>query len=495
MCKKVSVSAPILYDSRGNVLEIKASPRLPVPVSKSPGWNRQVRARYDAAQTTNDNRRHWAMADYLSADAAASPEVRRILRSRVRYEVANNSYAKGIVLTLANDAIGTGPRLQMLTPHEDLNREVELDFSMWSNAVRLPEKLRTMRMARCQDGEAFAVMAYNPRVMHEVKLDIMLIEAEQITSNNYFFSDDNEVDGITFDFFGNPDSYRVLKQHPGSSNINYDSSAVTIPAEDMLHIFRTDRPGQHRGVPELTPALPLFSQLRRFTQAVLTTAESVANFTGILYTDAPANGEADDVDPMAMIELERNMLMTMPGGWKMGQLDPKQPSTTYAEYVDKLIDECVRCILMPSNIAKGNSSGYNYASGRLDHQTYFKAIRVDQAFFASVILDRILASWLREYFLINPPLGITTRYPLPLHAWFFDGSSHVDPQKEARAQEIRLKNNTTTLAQEYALQGRDWETEIRQRAREKKLMLELGLTNEDIQTLTNKNGKGEPDGA
>lgn len=29
------------------------------------------------------------------------------------YEIANNSYARGISLTLANDIVGTGPRLQM----------------------------------------------------------------------------------------------------------------------------------------------------------------------------------------------------------------------------------------------------------------------------------------------------------------------------------------------------------------------------------------------
>lgn len=78
-----------------------------------PGRN-WLRARYDAAVTTHENRRHWASADGLSADAANSPEVRRTLRNRARYEVANNSYARGIVLTLANDLIGTGPRLQML---------------------------------------------------------------------------------------------------------------------------------------------------------------------------------------------------------------------------------------------------------------------------------------------------------------------------------------------------------------------------------------------
>lgn len=55
---------------------------------------RFIRARYDAATSTENNRRHWANADALSADAAASPEVRRTLRNRARYEVANNSYAR-----------------------------------------------------------------------------------------------------------------------------------------------------------------------------------------------------------------------------------------------------------------------------------------------------------------------------------------------------------------------------------------------------------------
>jgi hypothetical protein len=31
---------------------------------------RVVRGRYDAAQTTSDNERHWANADFLAADAA-----------------------------------------------------------------------------------------------------------------------------------------------------------------------------------------------------------------------------------------------------------------------------------------------------------------------------------------------------------------------------------------------------------------------------------------
>lgn len=62
---------------------------------------RFLRAKYDSALTTDNNRRHWSNADGLSASAANGPEVRRILRNRARYEVANNSYARGIILTLA----------------------------------------------------------------------------------------------------------------------------------------------------------------------------------------------------------------------------------------------------------------------------------------------------------------------------------------------------------------------------------------------------------
>jgi len=442
-----------------------------------------IRARFDSAETTADNRRHWMNADAFSADAATNIQVRRTLRNRARYEVANNSYARGMVLTLANDTIGTGPRLQMLTRKNSLNREIEQEFGLWADEVSLPEKLRTMRMARCQDGEAFAILVNNPFLDHPVKLDLRLIEADQVTSPYGYLIENQEVDGIILDSHGNPETYQVLRNHPGGMVWYLVNQFLRIPASHMIHVFRQDRPGQHRGIPEITPALPLFAQLRRFTLAVLAAAEAAADFAGILYTDAPANGEADSVEPMDLIELERNMLLTMPGGWKMSQVEPMQPATTYAEFKKEILNEIARCLNMPFNVAAGNSSGYNYASGRLDHQVYYKSIRVDQDFMAAKVLDRILAAWLWEYALVRqgyPRYGLPNSTEcgtghLPQHQWFWDGQEHVDPAKEANAQATRLKNYTTTLAQEFAKQGKDWESELRQRAREKDLMEQLGL--------------------
>jgi lambda family phage portal protein len=452
----------------------------------------KLQARYDAAQTTAENIKHWAMADALSADSAATAEVRKKLRERSRYEVANNSYAKGIVLTLANDCIGTGPRLQLLTNNAGMNRRVETAFSEWSKAISLPEKLRTMRMAKSTDGEVFAVLTDNPGIDSPVMLDVQLIEAERVASPVMsLLPTTSEVDGIHLDAWGNPHLYTILRQHPGdlaSWNLQYDH----VPAAAVVHWFRTDRPGQHRGIPEITPALPLFAQLRRYTLAVIAAAETAADFAAVLFTDSPANGEAQPLDPMDVVELEKRMATVLPDGWRLGQIEAQQPATGYAEFKREILNEIARCLNLPYNIAACNSSGYNYASGRLDHQTYYKSIRVEQAHLAEAVLDRIFTAWINEAMLTRELSLLRTMRNVP-HQWFFDGTEHVDPAKEANAQATRLTSNTTTLAAEYARQGKDWEVELRQRAKEKKLMIELELTEESRPAIEEDNEENDTD--
>lgn len=442
-----------------------------------------VRGKYDAAQTTHENRRHWANADHLSADASASAEVRRVLRSRARYEIANNSYAKGIVLTLANYVVGTGPRLQMLTDDPEANRLIEKEFSLWAKAIGLAHKLRTMRIAQCEAGEVFGLLATNPRVAAPVQLDLRLIEADRVCAPTLTALRGPEtVDGVLFDEFGNPVAYTVLRRHPGDaaslrgSGLDFD----VLPIESIIHLFRAERPGQNRGVPEVTSSLSLFAMLRRYTLAVLGSAEQAALPSGVIYTDAPADAEAAQVEPMDTVDMDRGTWLTMPYGWKVGQLKAEQPTTVYSDFKHEVINEIARCLNMPFNIAAGNSSGYNYASGRLDHQAFFKAIRIDQAYLADVVLDRVLNAWLNEAVLIEGylPQSARTLDANLAHQWFWDGLEHVDPQKEATAQATRLTSHTTTLAAEFAKAGLDWESELRQRAREMALMRELGLTPE-----------------
>ena len=113
--------------------------------------------------------------------------------------------------------MGTGPRLQLLSEDNETNRVVEQAFAEWALAVDLAAKLRTMRMAKSTDGEAFAVLVNSPTLDHPVKLDLRPIEADRVMSPPKWFGSRDIVDGIEFDVFGNPTVYHVMKGHPGDT--------------------------------------------------------------------------------------------------------------------------------------------------------------------------------------------------------------------------------------------------------------------------------------
>jgi len=436
--------------------------------SKALAQQQFMRARFDVLQRTAENRKHWANADNLSPTAAVTPEKRRELRNCSRYEVANNSYARGIVLTLENDTVGDGPRLQMLTDDAELNKRIETAWTAWADAAELAAKLRTIVGARVGDGEAFGVITTNMAIASAVKVDLKLIEADMISAGFWSFVD--PADGIEYDEFGNPARYRLLREHPGDLAVLNPFEGTWLPARYVLHWYRSDRAGQKRGIPELLPALPLFAQLRRYTLAVLGAAETAADLAVLLKTTMP-NIEAETVQYGTEMDFEPRTATFLPAGWEAFQPKAEQPPTTYAEFKREILNEIARCLNMPYNIAACDSSDYNYASGRLDHQTYWRSLQVDQGAAERRVLDPMFAEWLIEYAAWQ---GIPTPVA-PVHQWFWPGREHVDPEKEANAQDTRLKNLSTNYATEYAKQGRDWETEFRQIAKERELMAELDI--------------------
>ena len=434
--------------------------------------------RFDAL-TNVDLLNHWKWVDNRSIDASLDPYTRQQLRNRARYEVANNSYAFGVALAISNAVVGSGPRLQImdgLGDKRELIKRAEWDFSAWQDVVNLAEKMRSMRFARFQDGETFAVLHTNPRLNNPVKLDVMPIDAERV-SGQYLNMDPLNIDGIQLDDDGNVLSYRILTRHPGDIVNGWSQMVVDsqiYPASQVIHWYRRTTTEQHRGAPELTAALNLFALLRRYTLAVVTAAETAADFAAIMYTDTPGDYNTK-TEPFETFDIERGLMMTAPEGWKVGQLKSEQPTTTYKDFKREILGEIGRSLQIPVNIISGDSSSYNYASGRLDHQEYQKAIRVDQTQASNVVMKPIFDAWWREYAILN---GLPRVAPTVMFYW--DGFEHVDPLKEANAQAVRLAAHTTNLSIEYGKQGRDWEDELIQIARERDKMAELHLTVEDV---------------
>lgn len=433
------------------------------------GQTGELRAAYDSAQTTDANQHYWKNADLLSADSANSPEIRKTLRSRSRYECLEaNSFAKGIVNTLANDTVGRGPKLQLQLQSEELNTQIETSFQTWAKRIKLAKKLRTARKSKFIDGEVFIRLVTNRKLPGPIQLDIEVIEADRVCNPMGIVNEEIEVDGILFDADGNPSAYRVLKSHPGGNSFSMLETEL-VPANQMIHLFREDRPGQHRGIPECTTALPLFILFRDYTLAVVQNARTVARHTMMLKTTSGAvfdEGETFDstVDPFDTVDIDYDMMTSLPHGWEPFQLRADQPTTTYEMFRRAIWGEIARTANMPYNIAAGDSSKHNYASGRLDIQPYDYAIDVERSDWEIDCIDRLLEAWFDEASLVGIlPNGIGSHEELP-HEWFWPSRGHADPSKEANGQATRLRSGTTNRRRELKKEGIDIDSHDRESA-------------------------------
>lgn len=453
-----------------------------------------VRARYDSAQTTSGNTNHWAAADSLDADSANSKAVRQKLTQRSRYEVNNNGHAKGIVLTHANYVVGRGPTLRMQTGSANFNRMVEAAWRAWSQRVRLAHKLRTAVKAKVTDGEAFLLMVTNKQNGDMVSLDLRSIETEHVTSNLSDMPTPNKIDGIEFDDAGNPAVYEIMEHHPGSGWAYLDEKPKRWPAKYVLHLFREDRPGQHRGIPEITSTLGLFAQGRRWREATVVAAENIANFSVFLKTQMLPSVDADIVTPLSTLPIDKGMLTALPAGYDPFQPKPEQPAATYDMFNRSMLNEEARPLNMPYNIAAADSSGYSFSGGRLDHLTYFVSLDVEQAEIESQILDKLFDMWFYEAVLAY---GWTVEAsPAPRHEWGWPARPQIDESKTANARKVALSIGATTLGQIWQEDGYDFEDEL------PKMAGQYGKTEEEMKAAlfdaifgqtTGGTGPDEPD--
>jgi capsid protein len=165
---------------------------------------------------------------------------------------------------------------------------------------------------------------------------------------------------------------------------------------------------------------------------------------------------------MDTVELKKRMATVLPKGYTLGQTRAEQPTTTYGDFTDHKVAEAARCLNMPYSIAALDSSKATTSARYVDGQIYAKAIKIVRKKL-NRFLNRILDSFLTEA--IRIPGLIPTAISAFPHQWYWPAiDKHADPDKVASAQGARLRNGTTSMQDECADDGNDWE-DVQRRSR------------------------------
>lgn len=433
-----------------------------------------IQARFDNARHTPDTASLFRNVDSLAITTALSPEVRKTVRDRARYVVANCPYAKSVLETFATHVVG--PWATVSFPRggipEKLREEITNAFDAWAMATDFWEKVKTMLRAKVTDGEAFALFTTDKGVVNtinRVTLNIKPIECDRVESWTEMVTRDNEFDGVRFDANGHPVEYRILKYHPGDYRTTIKNRAGDwVKAANVIHFFESIRPEQVRGISDFVSALDIPALQKSYRSSVVDTAINAASISGVISTDQVPECFDDEeqsigkcameIRPNTVFQVQRGALVSLPEGWKLNQLQAQQPTSLYDSFVRSLIAELAACLCMPVNIAMCDSSQHNFASAKLDHMTYGDKIAAVRSVLSVKILDRVFFKWLEEY-VIGRDIDAQTLAALHRTEWLFTERGNADVMKDASADNTRLGNGTTTLAALYAKDGRDWKRE------------------------------------
>lgn len=446
-----------------------------------------------------------------SADSAISSGIEG-LRQHVRQLEYNNGFVSGPIQRIVNNVVGTGFQFQSRVKPDDslyaspfptinektadlFNVQRERAFKRWSKQAdkrlvcNFNELLRLAEGALIRDGEVLAIGRESKRKDRIIPYCLDLLEIDRLSTPMEEINNLKIRNGIRFDEEGVPETYFVLKNHPGDSmamSLRRGQDYEEVPAfnrdgtRKVIHLFNPLRPEQSRGFSAFASALKNLQDLDRYQEAEIYAALEDACLTGIVTTQAPdvwqANYTSGNLETVNGETTAHRTHEFAPGKWHYMEPGesveihgPKRPNDALGEMVNQLLRGPANALDIPPEIIAQNWQSMNYSNARTVLLMFYTSMRVRQKYLIDHFcfpVDENFTIGCVIHGVMKAPGFDSRRADYVVSAWIPPGWQWVDPVKEAKGKEIEVQNNFDTLANIAASRGTDWEEQLEQRARE-----------------------------
>lgn len=456
-----------------------------------------------------------------SADSDTTDDL-PALRAGSRDLARNSPLATGAIGSVVTNVVGTGliarPSIdrELLGLDDETADEWERNAARW---FRLWADSEACDLSRTQDfaglttlslgswlesGDVFCVRRFLERPGDLFALKLQLVEADRVSNPDRKTDSTELTAGIKRDpETGEPIAYCIQQPHPGETRLMQRGATKwsEVPAfgketgeRMVLHLFDRKRPGQSRGVPMLAAVTELLHQLTQYTENELNSTLLQSLFTVFLKTDAAGGDEAglaamegDDEDAVAAardageMRLGSGAIVELAPGEDVQFANPARPVSNFDPFVQAVVRQIGVGIEMPYEVLiKHFTSSYSAArAALLDVWKLYRTRRSRLVKgFCNPVYGWVIAEAVARGYLDAPGffknrlireawLGVEWSGPAP---------GQIDPLKEVNAAEKKIDLILSTGAAETAeLNGGDYEANIRQRAREVRMLKAAGL--------------------
>ncbi|WP_146592328.1 phage portal protein [Puniceibacterium confluentis] len=422
---------------------------------------------YDAA--SKGRRTYGWKAPGTAADSAAGAN-----RARLRYlsrdMIRNRSLAVRGQAVITGNVVGTGimPSVQMpddgdATGAMEVVRDHLLTPAIDTYGVNALPGLQTQVMNTVfADGEVLV-----RRRMRDLRFEpgltlpfqIQVLEIDHLDETIVSHGQNEVIDGIEYGPTGKAVAYHLFDQHPGD-NRRITSGRFTstrVPAQQVLHIRRLDRPGQMRGVPWLAPVMMTLGELSDYQEAQILKQRIAALLA--FFVEAGEDGavyEGKDLE-----EIGPGSVVGLQAGQKMSASQPP----TVDGYPD-FMREGIRTIATGLGLTYesfGDLTGVNFSSGRMGRMEMDRFIQVWQQ---QIIIGQFcngIARWTLDAWRLVQLGQSLPPVPKALE-WTAPRRPLIDPSKEIGAAVEEIEAGLNSRQRKQREMGLDPDVIARERA-------------------------------
>ena len=390
------------------------------------------------------------------------------------------------------------------------------DLGRWCDAERnmnFTELMSTAFRHKLIDGDALCAL---PSKYKRVSLGraryaicVQLIDPDRLSNPQLMYDQQWMRGGVQIDEDGAATGYWIRQAHQGDwFNAAKSMTWVLTPRETswgrplVVHDFDSDRASQHRGGAGIfTPVLQRLKMLIKYDSMELDSA--IINAIFAAYLESPFDHQLiqeamDDGshlnfyqetrrefhDKNAMVLANSRIPILFPGE-KINSVAPNRPISNFKEFENAILRNVATGTGLSAQQLTNDWSDVNYSSARAALLEAWKTLTRRRGQFTFHFCSPIRCAWMEE--LMDPETA--DELPLPSGApglfeyrtaysrcrWMGPGRGWVDPVAEKQGAVLGMQAALSTLEDECAEQGLDFEEVLEQRKYEIGLFKEYGI--------------------
>jgi len=421
----------------------------------------------------------------LSANAEISMAL-PILQSRSRELVRNNAYAARAMQVIQANVVGKGIRPAIVHKNSAVEAKVRKAWQEWGETVQCDMDdtanvygLQSLAMrAQAESGEVFIRKRF-VKDGENLVLKLQMLESDfLVTEQNSAVVQGKQnkgnkiVQGIEYSKKGKIIAYHFFKEHPANLglgiNWDYNIATVRVPAEEVIHLYKADRPKQNRGTPWLTPVMQRLKDFDDYEQAQLMRQKISACFMAFV-TDP--DGDLDSEQQKKILsKLEPATIEILPAGRHIELADPPQVNENYADYTRVMLQAVATGVGISYEAMTGNLKDINFSSSRMGWLEFQRNIDQWRSNANTQMNSKIMGWFLEWQFL----LGVDTTEIE--HTWTSPRREMIDPAKEVPSLIAAVGAGFKSVSEVVRESGKNPEEHFAEIKAEREMFDKMGLT-------------------